>query len=216
VNASWFVLPLVAYLYGAVPYAYVLPRLLKGVDVRTVGSGNVGATNAARVLGWKFFPLVFALDLSKGLLPALAGSLAEADGAHSPPALAVAAALAAILGHVFSVFLRFRGGKAVAAGTGAFLVLAPRALLVGVLVWAAVFGVWRCVSLASTCAALALAASVWLVYDGPLGTGLYRTGFAMLAAAMVIILHRANIGRLLNGTEPRVSLPWRRGQAEKK
>ena len=197
-------LPVGAYLYGSVPYGFLMAKLIKGVDIREVGSGNIGATNAARVLGFKFFPVVFLLDFSKGLLPALAATLLAGKGPYDPPPLAVVAGAAAILGHVFPVFLGFKGGKAVAAGTGALLVLAPRAVLVAFVVWALVFAVWRYVSLASISGALALAASVWLLSQAPLGSEVYRTAFGTLGAALVIALHRSNIKRLLSGTERKI------------
>jgi len=205
VKLLYIALPLGAYLYGSVPFGYLLARLLKGVDIRTVGSGNIGATNAARVLGFKFFPLVFVLDTSKGLLPALAGAaLTPADSPYSPPPLAVAAAVAAIAGHVFPLFLRFKGGKAVAAGAGAFLVLNPVALAVAAAVWGVVFALWRYVSLASITAAASLACASWFLTGDPAGSGRYGTAFATAGAATVILLHHANIRRLLSGTEHRI------------
>ena len=200
-----YLLPVVAYFYGAVPYGFLMARLIKGVDIREVGSGNIGATNAARVLGWKFFPVVFLLDLSKGLLPTLAATLLVGKGSpYDPHPLAVAAAAAAIAGHVFPVYLGFRGGKAVAAGAGAFIILAPEALLVAFVVWAIVFALWRYVSLASICAAAALGTSLWLLPGEPLGSGAYRTVFGAAAAVLIIMLHRANIRRLLAGAEHKI------------
>ena len=204
-NPTYWLLPVAAYLYGSVPFGFLMARRLKGVDIREVGSGNVGATNAARVLGWRCFPAVFLLDFSKGLLPTLAAvRLAGGAGAYDPHPLAVAAGLAAVLGHVFSVYLRFKGGKAVATGAGVFAVVAPWSLLVAALAWMAAFALWRYVSLASICAAGALAASAWAIYGDPLGGGLFRTALATLAALMVIALHRGNIKRLLAGAERRV------------
>jgi len=201
----FYLLPVAAYLYGAVPYGFLMAKLIRGVDIREVGSGNIGATNAARVLGWKFFPVVFLLDLSKGFLPTLAARLLAGEGAgHHPHPLAVLTAAAAVAGHVFPVYLSFKGGKAVAAGAGAFIVLAPGALAIGFVVWAVVFALWHYVSLASICAAAALGASLWLLPGEPLGSGVYRTAFGTVAAVMVIFLHRTNIKRLLAGTEHKV------------
>ena len=201
----FYLLPVAAYFYGSVPYGFLMAKLIRGVDIREVGSGNIGATNAARVLGWKFFPLVFLLDLSKGLLPTLAAKLLVGEGAvHYPHPLAVFAAAAAVAGHVFPIYLRFKGGKAVAAGAGAFIVLAPDALAVAFVVWSIVFALWRYVSLASICAAAALGASLWLLPGDPLGSGVYRTMFGTVAAVTIICLHRTNIKRLLAGTEHKV------------
>ncbi|MFW5915711.1 MAG: glycerol-3-phosphate 1-O-acyltransferase PlsY, partial [Planctomycetota bacterium] len=173
---TYFCITLGAYLYGSVPFGFLFARILRGTDIREVGSGNIGATNAARVLGFRYFPLVFLLDFTKGLLPALIGlNLAPAHTAYSPSPLAVVGAVAAILGHVFPIYLKFKGGKAVAAGTGACVILAPWALAIAAGVWAVLFAIFRYVSLASISAAAALGGSVWFVYDNPAGEGLYRT-----------------------------------------
>lgn len=193
-----------AYLYGSVPFGFLAAKLIKGVDIRETGSGNIGATNAARVLGLRFFPPIFLLDVSKGLLPTLAASLVVPEGSYSPGLLAVGTGVAAILGHVFSIYLRFKGGKAVATGTGVFLVLAPRAVLIAAVVWGAALALWRYVSLASILAAVALPAAVWLLHQDPLGAGRYVAGSATLAAVLIIVRHHANMRRLLSGTETRL------------
>lgn len=200
-------LPALAYLYGSVPFGFLAAKLIRGVDIRTMGSGNIGATNAARALGFKFFPLILLLDVSKGLLPTLAARMLAPQGAFSPAPLAVGTGLAAILGHIFPVYLGFKGGKAVATGAGVFLVLSPWAVLVAAAVWAVVFAASRYVSLASVCAAAALPVSVWALHREPFGAGRYVTGFAVLGGLLVIWRHRANIGRLLSGTEHKVGRP---------
>jgi glycerol-3-phosphate acyltransferase PlsY len=193
-----------AYLYGSVPFGFLAAKLLKGVDIRTTGSGNIGATNAARVLGFRFFPVIMLLDMSKGFVPTFLASRYFAQGGYEPAPVAVAAGLCAILGHVFPVYLHFKGGKAVATGTGVFLVLAPWAVLIAAGIWAAVFAVWRYVSLASVSAAVTLPVAFFLVYGDPGGTGRFGAGFSIVAAAFVIYLHRGNIRRLLAGTENRI------------
>lgn len=200
-------LPVAAYLYGSVPYGFLAARLIKGVDIRRTGSGNIGATNAARTLGFKFFPLLVLLDLTKGFLPTLAARLLAGEGAYDPSPLVVLTGVAAILGHVFPLYLGFRGGKAVATGGGVFLVLSPWAVLIAGAVWGIVFAPWRYVSLASISAAVALPLSVWLLSDDPLGAGVLLTAFATLAGLMVIYLHKANIRRLLSGTEHGIGRP---------
>ena len=203
---TWaYLVPVAAYLYGSVPFGFLAARWLRGVDIRNEGSGNIGATNAARVLGWKSFPVIFLLDFSKGFLPAL-GALWLAGGSWgaAPPLAAILAGLAAILGHVFPVYLGFKGGKAVATSTGVFTVVAPWALLAGVVTWAVVFGIWRYVSLASICAAVALAGGVWLVGSDPLGEGIYVTVFATAGAVFIIALHHGNIRRLIRGEEDKI------------
>jgi glycerol-3-phosphate acyltransferase PlsY len=204
-TAGWLcALPVAAYLFGSVPFSYLLPKLIKGVDIRQIGSGNVGATNAARALGFKFFPLLLLLDLSKGLLPTLAARLLVPPESYAPAPLVVGTGLAAILGHIFPIYLRFRGGKAVATSTGVFLVLAPWAALIAAAAWGIVFALWRYVSLASISAAVALPAAVWFLHPDPLGSGRYVMGLSAVGAALVVLLHYANIARLLAGTEQKV------------
>ncbi len=199
-----YLLPVLAYLYGAVPFGFLAARWLRGVDIRQTGSGNIGATNAARVLGFRFFPVIFLLDFSKGLLPTLAATLLVPRGGYDPHPLAVGTGLAAILGHVFPVYLGFKGGKAVAASTGVFAVLAPRQVLIAAGVWVAVFGAFRYVSLASISAAVALPLALLLMHPEPLGQGVFLTAMATLGGALVIYLHRGNIRRLLAGREHKI------------
>ena len=198
------ILPVAAYLYGSVPFGFLAAWWLKGVDIRIVGSGNIGATNAARVLGFRFFPLIFLLDMSKGMLPALAMGAAVTATRWDPHPLVLAAGMAGVLGHVFPLYLRFKGGKAVATGTGLFLVIAPWAVLIAGGVWAAVFLARRYVSLASITAAVALPVALALTQADPWDKGLPGVILAAVASAFIIWLHRANIGRLLAGTESRV------------
>ena len=146
---------LAAYLIGALPFGYLIARA-RGVDILREGSGNIGATNVGRVLGRKFGALVFALDFAKGALPAAAGRALAGATPLSPDELGVAAGLAAFLGHLFPVYLGFRGGKGVATGAGVVAVLVPGPAVGAVLVWLATLGAARYVSLASVAAALAL------------------------------------------------------------
>lgn len=199
-----WLLPVAAYLYGSVPFGFLAARLIKGVDIRRTGSGNIGATNAARVLGFKFFPPIFLLDLSKGLVPTLAAAALLGAGRYDPHPMVVGTGLAAVLGHVFPVYLGFKGGKAVATSTGFFLVLCWPAVAVAAGVWLLVFGLWRYVSLASISAAATLPVAACLFQEDPFGTGLFLSGVAIFAAAFVVYLHRGNIGRLLAGTEDRI------------
>jgi glycerol-3-phosphate acyltransferase PlsY len=199
-----YTLPAVAYLYGSVPFGWLAAKWLRGVDIRKVGSGNIGATNAARVLGFRFFPVIFVLDLSKGLLPALAEVALVGQGRYSPHPLVVATGLAAVLGHAFPVYLGFKGGKAVATSAGFFLAVAPVQLLIAAGVWGLVFAVWRYVSLASITAAVALPVALCLMRPDPFGSGIFLTGMGVLGGVLVIYLHRANIGRLLTGTEHKI------------
>jgi glycerol-3-phosphate acyltransferase PlsY len=203
--AGWlWLLPAAAYFLGSVPFGFLAAKLLKGVDIRTTGSRNIGATNAARVLGFKYFPLLVLLDLAKGFLPTLAALLLAPADAHHAPSLAIAAGIAAILGHVFPVWLGFKGGKAVATGGGVFLALSWGSVLVAGLAWGIVFGLTRYVSLASMTAAVVLPVAVWLLSPDGHGAWDAVTIFAAVAGLVIVFLHRANIRRLLSGTENRI------------
>lgn len=184
------------YLAGSMPFGYWLVRLAKGVDIRTVGSGNIGATNVWRTYGRLYGAPVVVLDIAKGLGPALAATLAVSHLAG------VAAGAAAMLGHWRPLFLRFeRGGKTVATCGGAFLGVAPVVGAIGVGVWVVAFVAGRYASLASILAAVSLPAIA-----AALGEPWPVIAFAAAAAAAVVVLHRTNIRRLAAGTESRFSL----------
>ena len=193
---SWaWVLGLVVlgYLMGSVPFGFVLAKL-RGVDLRRVGSGNIGATNAARALGAWAFPVILLLDAAKAFVPALVGKLLVG------PVGAVLGGGAAVLGHVFTPWLGFKGGKGVASILGAFLAISPLGVLVGFGVWLLVLLAFRYVSLASILGVFG--GFLWVVLaEGELASSL----FAGLAALGVWITHRSNVKRLLAGTEPRFS-----------
>lgn len=186
-----------AYLLGAVPFAYLAGRLLKGLDIRQHGSGNVGATNVFRVLGKGPGAAVLALDMAKGWLAAAwLPSLAPLPTAAWPALLG----LAAVLGHSYTCFLGFRGGKGVATSAGVLLGLAPWATLGALLVFALVLGLSRMVSAGSLAAALALPPLAWRQH------GLEAPVFwlSLGLAALVWVKHIPNIRRILAGTENRV------------
>jgi acyl-phosphate glycerol 3-phosphate acyltransferase len=193
-----------AYLLGAVPFGYLVGRA-RGVDLLRHGSGNIGATNAGRVLGWRVGVLVFLLDFAKGALPVwLARQLPQPEELW-PHTLPVVAGVAAFLGHLFPIYLRFKGGKGVATGCGVIAVLVPP-LTAGVLAaWALVLLLTRYVSLASLVAAALLFALRVLLYSDPWGTDqIVVTLFCLVGCLLVFVRHQANIRRLLAGTEPRL------------
>ncbi len=211
----WLAFIPAAYLVGAIPFGVLIARA-KGVDIRQHGSKNTGATNVGRVLGFRFFLLCFALDMLKGLAPTLgAGLVMGVAGARDVEPtdawLWLAVAAAAVLGHMFSPFLAFKGGKGVATGLGALMGVFPVLTLAAgaaALVWALVFALSRIVSLASIAAAAALplaAAGVLLTREGasPAAAAPFLAVSAALAL-LVVVRHRANIRRLLRGEEPRV------------
>src|SRR5262245_57516327 len=149
-NALALLAVLAAYLIGAIPFAYLVARGIKGIDIRTVGSGNVGATNVGRVMGFRYFLLVFGLDVLKGLLPTLGfPSGVAALAGREVPSLGVLVALATILGHNFPIYLRFRGGKGVATSLGAMAALDPVASVMSAVGFATFLLVTQYVSLSS-------------------------------------------------------------------
>jgi len=200
------------YLLGSIPFGYMLVRIFRGTDVRHTGSGNIGATNVARTspgLG----VATLALDVAKGLAPVL---LIQ-NIFPGIPALAYIAALASICGHIFPVWLGFRGGKGVATGLGAFVLLTPKAVLVVIGVFVIVAAAFRTIALASIFAAACLPAAVWLCGEGPGAmsrvsprVGLFMliapAGSLLAGAGLIIARHYSNIRRLLAGTEPKFQL----------
>ena len=188
----WFVL---SYLVGAFPTSLLAGKLTKGIDLREHGSRNLGATNVYRVLGWKVAVPVALIDIAKGALPVLVFA------PRVSPSLVVALlmGIAAILGHVYSVFVGFKGGKGVATGAGVMLALAPKALGISAVVWGLLVWLTGYVSVASIAGALILPVSMLLLYPDRQEL-LWLT---VIIALAITWLHRANIRRLLNGTENR-------------
>jgi acyl phosphate:glycerol-3-phosphate acyltransferase len=200
---------LAAYLVGAIPFGYLIGRF-HGVDLFQAGSGNIGATNAGRVLGRKIGILVFVLDFLKGALPVavvvpLAEQFGAAEALGSANALRASSAALAFFGHLFPVYLGFRGGKGVATGAGAILVLVPIPAAIAIAAWLVAVLASRMVSLASLVAVSALALARLLLEPVPFAPDqLSITLFVLLGAAVVILKHRSNIRRLIAGTESRI------------
>ena len=186
-----------AYLLGSVPFGLVLGRL-RGVDVRTVGSGNIGATNVARSLGKRLGLLVLVLDALKGALPLLALRWLDL-AARTSPFLVTACGLAAICGHCFPVWLRFRGGKGVATSLGVFLAVSPAATGIAVVIFAVLYAAFRIVSIGSLAAALAFPVLLWLF-----GRPVAEIALSAAVLAIILLKHRGNIGRLLRREESKV------------
>ena len=197
---------LAAYFLGSIPFGFLIAKA-HGVDIRTKGSGNIGATNVFRTLGKRLGILTFALDFAKGIIATLplavaANRLFGPVGANLP-CLRLVCGAGALVGHSFPLFLGFKGGKGVATGVGLVMGLSPAAAGIGLAVWLVVFLVGRYVSLASIAAAAAVAASAWTVMtpDPRRIVPLALTVLCML----VIMRHKSNIGRLLKGVEHRFS-----------
>lgn len=200
---------MVGYLLGSIPFGYLLVKIFQRRDIRQTGSGNIGATNVARsspALGL----LTLLLDAAKGFLAAIcASALGSRTGLPYLYSAMALAAFCALLGHIFPIWLKFRGGKGVATGVGAFVAIVPKAVLIAICVFAALVALFRYVSLGSIVAAAALPALVYLLYVQP-GLPMQSVFAAAVAASLLIIAkHHQNISRLLAGTEHRFSL--RRG-----
>ena len=215
-----FIIPsaaiLISYLLGSIPFALLIGKYY-GVDIRKVGSGNVGATNVTRAVGKWAGRFCFFCDFAKGALPvACCQWLPQLCGGHfdigTPPMwLPAAAGAAAILGHIFPIFLKFKGGKGISTAAGAIFAIAPFPLLVALAVWVVVYEVSGFVSLGSIAAAVALPLVALGFARFGIGTELARhpgmLGFFFSAAALAIWRHRSNIRRLLDGTEPSFKKP---------
>jgi glycerol-3-phosphate acyltransferase PlsY len=191
-----------SYLLGSIPFGYLLVRIFRGEDVRQSGSGNIGATNVSRkspMLG----ALTLLLDATKGTA-AVALSYVVADHVVAIPALDDLAlgALFAVIGHVFPVWLRFRGGKGVATGLGAFALIAPKAVLIAVVIFIAVVAISRYVSLGSIVAVAAFPIMAWLIDQ--FSASPTTLALITLASLLILVKHRDNLRRLLAGTENRI------------
>jgi acyl phosphate:glycerol-3-phosphate acyltransferase len=187
---------LASYLLGAIPTSYIAGRVFRGIDLREQGSKNLGATNLYRLLGWRFAVPVALFDMAKGAIPVLV----FAPRVSSSDLFALVCGVVAVVGHVYSVFVRFRGGKGVATAAGVMLGLAPAALGVALVVWVVLVFLTGYVSVGSIGAAAVFPLAA-LFLERPEHPEMLWI-FAAVAAG-IIWLHRANIGRLLKGTENR-------------
>lgn len=229
--AIYLIVAVIAYLLGSIPFGYILMRVFRGEDVRAIGSGNIGATNVARKApGLGVATLV--LDAAKGFAAvfiAMAfakrsflhdlGLLGAPDqiqqaalqALHAFPErlyfIASVAAVFAILGHVFPVWLKFKGGKGVATGVGAFIALAPKAVLIVLLIFVVIVAAFRYISLGSIVATAAFPLFAWLLYRYQASPAVFAA--MVCASALIIAKHHENIRRLLAGTEHRFELKHR-------
>ena len=203
------ILFMVSYLLGSIPFGLLLAKLFGGTDVRRAGSGNIGATNVARVAGPLPGILTLVLDAGKGWF---AVWLAE-RASHAAAGMMIVAGVFALVGHCFPVWLRFRGGKGVATAAGIFAALCPEALLAALILFALVVWFWRYVSLGSLAAAAAIPLLVYWFWAPHFAPPNIVTGGSLAIAALVIFQHRGNIGRLTRGDEPKFSLSNKRDEA---
>ena len=200
---AFIVCIVVAFLSGSIPFGYFAGKL-KGIDIRQHGSGNIGATNVIRVCGKEIGIPVFILDMLKGLVPTLLPAWLMRHGgvsSHLLSATAVASGLAAILGHMFTPWLGFKGGKGVATAAGVLLGIAPVAMLVALTAWLVFLFTTKYVSLASIMAALAVPATMTVQMMRIHHFDWVLLGFGIVLAVLVVVRHRANIQRLIAGTE---------------
>ena len=196
---------LLGYLLGSIPAGYIAGRIA-GVDVRKVGSGNIGATNVTRVLGKRFGYPVFVVDFGKGLAAVTAGVMIARAAQSTPEFIdlcGAGAAIFSVIGHSYPIWLRFKGGKGVATSLGSLFGLNWIAAAVACVVWISVFQLTRYVSLSSIAAALALPVTIaTMLFLKQLQTPILLY-FAVCLAAIIVLRHRSNFSRLLKGTEPR-------------
>jgi len=201
----WGLLIAGSYLFGSTPFGLLLARWFGGIDIRKHGSGNIGATNVGRVMGFRWFVAVFVLDGLKGLLPT--GLALAWASAGEPPTVSMAGpvlvGLAAVLGHMFPCWLGFRGGKGVATALGVVLMLAPLASLITAGIFGLTFALWRTVSVSSILAAISFAVlQMLLLKPHPWTAQLWPLGvFSLLVPGLIVYRHRSNLVRLWRGEE---------------
>lgn len=196
-----------AYLLGSIPFGYLIVKLREGRDIRAAGSGNIGAANVTRTAGKGAGVLTLLLDAAKGYAAVWLAAWFT-DGAVGPM---VGAALAAIVGHMFTIFLKFKGGKGVATGVGAFLPISWIAVVGALGVWIIAVAAFRYVSLGSMLASLSLPILIYFLYDVPPngsqpGAHMVTLLGALAAAALIVLKHHENIRRLIAGREPKLKL----------
>ncbi len=201
VSVTTLLIPLSAYVLGSIPFGLILAKLFGGTDVRKGGSGNIGATNVARVVGPVAGILTLILDVAKGS----AAVLLAAELSQVSATWMMIAALAALVGHCFPVWLKFKGGKGVATAAGMFLVLCPLAFLGSVILFVLVVAFWRYVSLGSISAAAAMPLLMYFFWAPRHAPPLVITFGSLAAALLIVCKHAGNIRRLAQGVEPKFS-----------
>jgi acyl phosphate:glycerol-3-phosphate acyltransferase len=203
-------LALAGYLLGSIPFGLRLAKLFGGKDVREHGSGNIGATNVSRVAGPAAGILTLVLDAGKGAAAVWLGAKVTS---HSVAAMMIAG-LAALVGHCFPVWLRFRGGKGVATALGVFAWLCPLATVAGVVLFALVFLFWRYVSLASVSAVAAMPLLVYFLWAPGHAPPLAMMPGTLFAALLIFYQHRANLRRVVQGSEPQYRFSKRKAESD--
>jgi len=191
-----------AYILGSIPTSYIMGKIIKGIDIRKYGSGNVGATNALRILGTKVGIFTLIIDIGKGFLAVI---IARSILPEPSDLLIIITGLFAILGHIFTVFLNFKGGKGVATSAGVFIALVPIPVAISLIVFILTVWISKFVSLGSILGALTLFISELVINLRNSFSELEIFIFTFLIALFIIIRHKANIQRLINGNENKIS-----------
>lgn len=199
-------LGVLSYLIGAIPFGYVLVYLRKGIDVRTIGSKNLGATNAARALGARWFAVVFAFDFLKGFVPAFFMGKLAMNQFDAPAWIGIVYGVAAMSGHIWPVYLKFKGGKGVATAGGAVIGIVPGPAGLAAIVFVVTLLSVRMVSLGSILASISLPLTYAILYASDLSGITFASLIAI--AVLVVVKHRTNLQRIFDGTENRIRLPW--------
>jgi len=204
---SYIVGIIISYLIGGIPFGYLI-AVAKGIDIRTQGSGNIGATNVGRVLGKKYGLIIFILDMLKGFIVVFFVPAVVSSAVNVPTTignlLVILCGFCAVLGHAFPVYLKFKGGKAVATSFGVFIWLVPLSIAIAFGVWLLTVIVTRYVSLGSMIGSTALAVAIVVVVDSPFGDNVYLTAMSVAVAILIIARHTSNIQRIIAGTEKKV------------
>jgi glycerol-3-phosphate acyltransferase PlsY len=205
--AIYIIIVVLAYLLGSIPFGLILARVFLDTDVRQIGSGNIGATNVLRTGSKKLGIATLLLDAGKGFAAVSLAHVLAGSEPHAAALLPALAAVSAMLGHIFPVWLKFKGGKGVATGVGVFLALVPKAVLIVLGVFLLIFGASRYVSLASIIATAAFPAVSYLYIRETRNVVLMP--FIVAASLLIIVKHHQNIRRLLSGTEHRLEFTKR-------
>jgi glycerol-3-phosphate acyltransferase PlsY len=200
-----FLMILLSYVVGSIPTSIIASKLLKGIDIRKHGSGNAGATNVFRVMGWKIGLSVLLIDMAKGYIPTVLFYKLGMKGVEWPIInLQILAGLSAIFGHIWTMFAGFKGGKGVGTGAGMLIGLTPFAVLIGIIIFAIVVSISRFVSLGSILASISVPVTVYLQSQSANSFPVQLFILSLFVPALIIYTHRKNIQRLLKGEESKI------------
>lgn len=206
-NFNIILVLLCAYILGSIPTSYLMGKIIKGIDIRNFGSGNVGASNALRILGTKFGVTTLIIDIAKGFFAVYLGKLYLQN---PPTTILILIGLFVILGHIFTIFLKFKGGKGVATSTGVFIALAPIPVFIGLSVFLLAVIISKYISLGSILAALVFFITELIINIHNSFDSIELLTFAFVIALFIIVRHKSNIKRIIDGNENKISFKSRR------